>query len=118
MPLGVLALLVAAGLVACPVHATPVDHSLSEGRQLAESCRSSGATARAMCLGYLAAIADDVRHQQATDQGQASPCLPPGTTLELYREAWLTYAAANPEILSRRSFPAVKAALAARWPCR
>ena len=112
-----LGLLLLAGLATAPAGAEPLDHSLTDGRQLAESCRSSASTARAMCLGYLAAVADDIRHHQREHEGRPIACLPPGMSLELYREAWLALAAAQPDILAQKSLAGVKAALGARWPC-
>ena len=110
-------LLLAVGLGAPGVRADPMDHSLAQGRQLVESCRSSASTFRAMCLGYLAAVADDARIGQASELPGSATCLPPFTNLELYREAYLAFVGSNPDVLSMRSFEAVKAALSARWPC-
>ena len=112
-----LGFLLVLGLAAAPLHAQPAEHSLTDGRQLADSCRSSASTVRAMCLAYLAAVADDIRHHQREHDGPPIACLPPDTSLELYREALLAFAAARPEILAQKALAGVKAALAARWPC-
>lgn len=112
-----LGFVLAVGLAAAPLHAQPVEHSLTDGHQLADSCRSSASTVRAMCLGYLAAVADDTRHHQRERDSRPIACLPSDTSLELYREAWLAFAAAQPDILAHKALAGVKAALAARWPC-
>ena len=111
-------LLLAVGLHAPATRADPMEHSLAQGQQLVDSCRSSAATFRAMCLGYLAAVIDEARLDRLPAPPGPATCLPPFTNLELYREAYMAFVGANPEMLAMRSFDAVKAALAARWPCR
>lgn len=95
-----------------------MEHSLAQGQQLVNSCRSSAATFRAMCLGYLAAVIDEARLDKFPAAPGPATCLPVFTNLELYREAYLTFVGSNPAALEMRSFDAVKAALTARWPCR
>lgn len=111
-------LLLAVGLDASAARADPMEHSLAQGQQLVDSCRSSASTFRAMCLGYLAAVIDEARLDRLPARPGLSTCLPPFTNLELYREAYMAFVGTNPEVLAMRSFEAVKAALAARFPCQ
>ena len=114
-----LGLLAAAGIgiPAARAQATS-EHSLAQGRQLLESCQSSASTVRAMCLGYLAAITDDIWHHEAAGPAsERSACLPPATSVEAYREVFVAFATTHPETLEKPSLPVVKTALATRWPC-
>jgi len=111
-----LGFVLAVGLAAAPLHAQPVEHSLTDGRQLADSCRSSASTLRAMCLGYLAAIADDVRRSGRQDETAA--CLPAFVDLDVYRTAVIGFARTRSGAGPRPSFDLVQEALASTWPCR
>ena len=113
-----LGLLLAVGLEASAALADPMEHSLAQGQQLVDSCRSNASTFRAMCLGYLAAVINEARLDPAVPPPEPGTCLPAFTNLEHYREAYLAFVGSKPEVLAMRSFDAVKAALAARWPCR
>lgn len=112
-----LAVLLALGL-AIPAHANPDDHSLAKNEWLLESCQSRSATLRAMCLGYFAAVVDDLRFDHANVFNDKAICLPPLVNLEQYRSAYVDYVWDKPDLLQGRSYPTVKAAFATRWPCR
>ena len=107
---------VSSALVAASVAlADTRDHSLAEGQLLLQSCESQAPTLRAMCLGYLAAVADDVR--RSMQQGDPAACLPAVTNLEAYRVAFIGFARAQPGAASRPSFDLARDALATQWPC-
>ena len=113
-----LGLLQAAGIGVPAAVADNASHSLTGSRRLIESCQSSASTVRALCLGYLAAVADDLQHHETAGPAlERSACLPPTTSVEVYRETFLAFAATHPEAKEKPSLPVVKMALAARWPC-
>ncbi|MCA0303192.1 MAG: hypothetical protein LCH95_12385 [Proteobacteria bacterium] len=113
-----LGVLLAAGIGVPAAVADNASHSLTGSRQLIESCQSNASTVRALCLGYLAAVADDVRHHEAEGPGgERIACLPPSPTIDQFRDAFLTFVAAHPEAASQRALQTVKAAMAAHWPC-
>ena len=101
-------------VLAGPAQATPGDHSLTDSQQLLQSCQSLSPTYRAMCLGYLAAIADDLR----SDHPSKTICMPRLADLNEYRTAFIAFVEEKPELLPAPSYRSVKAALAASWPCR
>lgn len=92
------------------------DHSLAEGQVLLQNCESQASTLRAMCLGYLAAIADDVRRSGRQDE--AAACLPAFVDLDVYRTAVIGFARTRSGAGPRPSFDLVQEALASTWPCR
>ena len=96
--------------------ADQLDHSLAQGELLQQSCSSEALALRAMCLGYLAAVADDLDHDQRA--GERRICAPRPVNLDAYRLAFLGFVRANPTKLGQPSFELVKAALAEAWPCR
>ena len=112
----------AAAAVAAPLAAPvawaglPTDHSLARSGDLAEACASNVPALRAMCTGYLAAVSDDIERDRSVPRNTVI-CTPPGLELEVYRLAFVTFAAAHPDYRDRSSFDTVKAALAHRWPC-
>lgn len=97
------------------VHADQLNHSLAEGQLLLSSCASDSLPLRAMCLGYLAAVADGLSEQRR--DGAPSICPPSMVDLDAYRRAFIAFVERRPEALSRPSIDAVKAALATQWPC-
>lgn len=107
--------LAAIAAVAGPAAADPVDHSLAQGELLRQSCSSDALALRAMCLGYLAAVADDLESDHAVDHPRI--CAPRPINLDAYRLAFLGFARANPTKLVQPSFELVKAALVQAWPC-
>ena len=99
-----------------PARADHVGHTLATAPRLIADCRSDVPTLRAMCLGYLAAIADGVaRHQKIGSAGR-TVCVPATVDMEAYRGALLEYVARNPTT-DGHSFEMVRAALEAAWPC-
>ncbi len=109
--------LLALGLVS-PARSNPMEHSLTSSGRLLESCQSLSPALRAMCLGYLAAIIDDLKFDHANAVDGKALCLPPLVNLDLYRDAYVGFVKARPELLADPSYRTVKAALAATWPCR
>ena len=112
---GVLLVVLAIGALPGPSVADSLNHSLAEGQLLQQSCASQALALRAMCLGYLAAVADDVEHDQRA--GQRSICIPALVNLDAFRLAFLGFLKDHPEQADRPSFGLVKAALAQAWPC-
>lgn len=111
------AAIIALFLVTSPALADPaMDHSMAQTRDLLESCTSPASTLRAMCLGYLAAVSDDIDRDHVMP-GNKLICRPRPVELEIYRRAFVEFATAAPDYRERSSFDAVKAALARRWPC-
>lgn len=111
----------AAGVVsltaAMAASASPTtDHALALSRDLVESCESPSTALRTMCLGYLAAISDDIERDQLVP-GNKLICRPRRVELEIYRQAYVAFAKENPQYRERSSFEAVKAAFAQKWPC-
>lgn len=96
--------------------ADQLDHSLAQGELLQQSCSSEALALRAMCLGYLAAVADDLDRDQRA--GERSMCAPHPVNLDDYRLAFLGFVRSNPAKLGQPSFDLVKAALTETWPCR
>ncbi len=95
------------------------NHSLSETHLLLESCQSEAPTFRAMCLGYLAAISDEVRRSLSTGSNRPSLCPPAFVSLEAYRQAFIGFAKGQPD--KPATGPAAEAARAAfidAWTCR
>lgn len=86
-------------------------------RLLVDDCQSEKPALRAMCLGYLAAIADGVARHQKIGSSNRTVCAPQDVDLEAYRLALLQYVSKNPTASEGHSFEAVKAALEAEWPC-
>ena len=98
-----------------PAHADALNHSLAEGQLLLSSCASDSLPLRAMCLGYLAAVADGLSAER--QDVARSVCPPTLVNLDAYRRAFIAFVERRPETLSRPSLDAVKAALATQWPC-
>lgn len=112
----VLLLLAATAAVPLPASADQLDHSLAQGELLQQSCSSEALALRAMCLGYLAAVADDLDRDQRV--GGPRICAPHPVNLDAYRLAFLGFAQSNPAQLEQPSFDLVKKALVQAWPCR
>ena len=101
-------------LAALPVRA---DHSLAGARTLLTYCGADVTALRAMCIGYLAAIADGVARHQKLGAAKRTICVPQSVDLEAYRSSLLQYLATTPAAADGQSFEAIKAALEAEWPC-
>lgn len=112
----VLLTLVATAAIPAASVADQLDHSLAQGELLQQSCSSEALALRAMCLGYLAAVADDLDRDQRP--GERRMCAPHPVNLDAYRLAFLGFAQTNPAKLAQPSFELVKMALAEAWPCR
>ena len=94
-------------------------HSLSEAQLLLESCQSDAPTLRAMCLGYLAAISDEVRRGLAAGTIVDPVCPPAVVSLEAYRQAYIGFLAARPgQLHGRPAAETVRASYLAAWACR
>ena len=93
------------------------NHSLAGTQDLLASCKSDAPTLRAMCLGYLAAMSDEVLREQAGAGARQTLCAPEIVDLDAYRRAFIAFAEKAPVVLEGHSYEAVKAALRARWPC-
>lgn len=102
--------------ISAPAVADQPEHSLAQGELLRQSCSSDALALRAMCLGYLAAVADDLDRDQHT--GGPRMCAPQPVNLDSYRLAFLGFARTNPTMLGQPSFDLVKTALVQAWPCR
>ena len=66
----VLAVTLALTVSASTLAANPMDHALADARQLMESCESPSPMLRAMCLGYLAAVSDEVKTESEQPDGR------------------------------------------------
>ena len=104
-------------VLSAPAFADHVDHSLATAKRLAADCKDDVPALRAMCIGYLAAIADGIARHQQMGVVNRTVCVPTDVTVEAFRGAFLQYMATNPKAIEEHSFEAVLAALQAKWPC-
>lgn len=95
------------------------NHSLSSAQLLLENCHSEAPTFRAMCLGYLAAISDEMRHGLAAGTVREPLCPPAFVSLEAYRQAFIGFTMGTPgRPATGPAAEAVRAAFADAWTCR
>jgi hypothetical protein len=95
------------------------NHSLADAQLLLESCRSEAPTLRAMCLGYLAAISDGLRHDHATGNIRDPLCPPAIVSLDAYRQAFIGFVTAQPaRPANLPAAEAVRSAFLNSWTCR
>lgn len=106
------------GLAAAgPAIADPPPHSLADARRLLASCTSDAPALRALCLGYLSAIADGTERLQTIRATNRTICVPAAVDLEAYRQAFLEFVTKQPEATQWQSYEAMKAAMETEWPC-
>ena len=111
-------LLLMLGLVAAgQAMADPPPHFLADARRLLASCTSEAPVLRAMCLGYLGAIADGTARHQTIRSTNETVCVPAAVNLEAYRQIFVVFVTKQPEATQWQSYEAMKAAMETEWPC-
>ena len=111
-------LIISLCIVSMPARADHVKHSLATTPRLIADCKSDVPALRAMCIGYLAAIADGVARHQKIGSAKRTVCVPENVDIEAFRGAFLQFVTKNPTTTDGHSFEAVQAALEAEWPCQ
>ena len=104
--------------LAAPATADHRKHTFTVSAALLRDCQSDAPALRAMCLGYLAAIADSAELQQIAGETRRRICDPATVSLEDYRLAVIGFLQANPALTRQPSAEVVRAAYAAAWPCK
>lgn len=112
-----LAVVMGVALVSTPILADHVQHSLAIALRLVADCKSDVPALRAMCVGYLAAIADGVARHQKLGSAKRTVCVPENVDIEAFRGVFLKFVGKNPPAADGHSFETVQAALEAEWPC-
>ncbi|GLR41465.1 Rap1a/Tai family immunity protein [Mesorhizobium amorphae] len=109
--------LIAAGLF--PSHASAEEQGFTTQGLLDQCNTKPGSVAAALCLGYIAGVADTMIQPVGEDAQRYKTC--PGTptpTYGAYRQVFVNWAQKHPEKWNSPMFAGVSQSLHEMWPCQ